>query len=75
MQIDRQMVRNRNKWFFPLQALHSEVRSLEPAHAELISLGTSLCPTAPEDRVKQLKDELAALQRRLQVQSEALPQR
>lgn len=77
----RQMVKN--KWFlfflkncmFPLQALRSEVQSLEPAHAELISLGSSLYPTAPEDRVKQLKDELAALQRRLHVQNEALPQR
>lgn len=60
---------------FPLQALHSEVQSLEPAHAELVSLGTSLCPTAPEERVKQLQDELESLQRRLHVQNEDLPQR
>lgn len=60
---------------FSLQALHAEVQSLEPAHAELVSLGTSLCPTAPEERVRQLKDELETLQRRLHVQNEVLPQR
>lgn len=55
--------------------MHSEVQSLEPAHAELISLGISLYPTAPEERVRQLKDELETLQRRLHVQNEVLPQR
>lgn len=62
-------------FFFFLKALHSEVLSLEPAHAELVSLGTSLYLTAPDERVRQLKDELEALQGRLHVQNEALPQR
>lgn len=58
-----------------LQALHSEIQTLEPAHAELVSLGTSLCPTAPEERVRHLKDELETLQKRLHVQNEVFPQR
>lgn len=57
------------------QASHSEVHSLEPAHAELASLVTSLCPTAPEDRVRQLKDELETLRQRLHVQNEVIPHR
>ncbi len=60
---------------FSLQALHSEVLALEPTHTELTSLGTALCPTAPEERVRQLKDELETLQRRLNVQNEVIPQR
>lgn len=63
------------KSMFSMQALYSDVQSLEPAHAELVSLETSLCPTAPEERVRQLKDELETLQRRLHVQNEVLPQR
>lgn len=63
------------KSLFLLQALHSEVQSLAPAYAELVSVGTSLCPTAPEDRVRQLKDELETLQQRLHAQNEVLPQR
>lgn len=58
-----------------LQVLHSEVQSLEPPHAELVTLGMSLYPTAPEDRVRQLKEELETLQRRLCVRNEVLPQR
>lgn len=57
------------------QVLHSEVLSLEPAHAELVSLGMSLYPTAPDDRISQLKDDLETLQRRLHLQNEVLPQR
>lgn len=60
---------------FSLQALHSEVQSLERAYTELVSLGTSLYPTATEEKVGQLKDELEILQRRLRVQNEVLPQR
>lgn len=60
---------------FSLQVLYSEVQSLERAHAELASLGTSLYPTAEGERVSQLKDELETLQRRLHVQNEVLPQR
>lgn len=55
--------------------LLSEVLSLEPAHPELASLVSSLCPTAPEERVRQLRDELQTLQRRLHVQNEVIPQR
>lgn len=58
-----------------LQMLLSEVLSLEPAHPELVSLVSSLCPTAPEERVRQLRDELQTLQRRLHVQNEVIPQR
>ena len=58
-----------------MEVLHSEVQSLDLAHVELVSVGTSLFPTAPEERVKQLKDELEALQWRLHVQNEVLPQR
>lgn len=60
---------------FSLQALLSDVQSLEPAHPELASLVMSLCPTAPEERVRQLKEELETLQRRLNVQNEVIPQR
>lgn len=60
---------------FSWQALHSDMKSLEPAHAGLVSLGTSLYPTAPAERVGELKQELENLQKRLQAQNEALPQR
>lgn len=55
--------------------LHSELQSLEPAHAELESLGMLLYPAAPDERVRQLKDELGTLQRRLHVQNQVLPER
>lgn len=58
-----------------LKVLHSEVQSIEPPHSELVTLGASLYPTAPEDRVRQLKEELETLQMRLCVQNEVLPQR
>lgn len=60
---------------FYLQALHSELQSLEPSHPELESLVMALCPTASEERAMQLKDELETLQRRLHVQNEVIPQR
>lgn len=60
---------------FSLQAIHSEVQTFKAAHPELVSLVMSLCPTAPEDRVKELKDELETLQKRLQVQNDVIPQR
>lgn len=63
------------KSMFSLQALHCEVQGLEPAYVELVSLATSLYLTAPQERVKQLKEELEMLQRRLHVQNEALPQK
>ncbi|XP_037550764.1 nesprin-1 [Nematolebias whitei] len=58
-----------------LQALQLEEQGLERAHADLVSLGTLLHPTAPEERVIQLKDELWTLQKRLTVQQEVIPQR
>jgi len=61
--------------YVSLQAFLSELHFLQPAHADLVSLGTSLCPAAPEERAKQLEDELEMLQRKLHVQNEVLPQR
>ncbi|XP_041828569.1 nesprin-1-like [Melanotaenia boesemani] len=58
-----------------LQALQPEVQSLQRDCAELVSLETLLYPTAPEERVIQLKDELQNMQERLLVQHEVLPQR
>lgn len=58
-----------------LQALHSEVQSLEPTLPALSSLVMSLCPTAPEERVKELKEELQSLLTRLNVQNKIIPQR
>lgn len=58
-----------------LQALHSEVQSLEPSLPALASVVTSLCPTAPEDKVRQLKEELENLQKRFNLQNKVIPQR
>lgn len=60
---------------FFFQALQVEVESLKKAHEDLASLGTLLYPTAPEDNVTKLKDELGTLQERLLVQQEVIPQR
>nr|XP_057913481.1 nesprin-1 isoform X6 [Doryrhamphus excisus] len=56
-----------------LQALRSEVQTLASSHAELVSLGTSLYPSAPDE--SHLMEDLDALQGRLHVQNEALPRR
>lgn len=64
-----------NNGCLSLQALHSEVQSLEPTLPALSSLVTSLCQTAPEDTVKHLKEELENLQTRLDVQNKIIPQR
>lgn len=58
-----------------MQALHSEVQSFQPVHPELVTLVDSLCPTAPEERVRQLKDDLDTLQTKLHIQNEVIPER
>ncbi|KAJ0062855.1 hypothetical protein NL108_008143 [Boleophthalmus pectinirostris] len=58
-----------------LQALQSEVHTLEPTYLELMSLGTLLYPSAPEERVTQLKEDLETLQKRLNIQKAVIPQR
>lgn len=58
-----------------LQALQPELQSLQTAHADLLTLGTDVFPSAAEQTVLQLQEELDVLQRRLQVQQEALPRR
>lgn len=58
-----------------MQALHFEVQSFQPVHLELVTLVNSLCPTAPEESVQQLKDELETLQKKLHIQNEVIPER
>ncbi|CAG13184.1 unnamed protein product, partial [Tetraodon nigroviridis] len=62
-------------YFFFLQALHSEVQSFQPVHLELVTLVDFLCPTAPEERVQQLKDDLETLQKKLHIQNEVILER
>uniref|UniRef100_A0AAV2JAL2 Calponin-homology (CH) domain-containing protein n=1 Tax=Knipowitschia caucasica TaxID=637954 RepID=A0AAV2JAL2_KNICA len=58
-----------------LQSLQSELLSLEHSYLDLVSLGTLLCPFAPEEKVTQLKEEHNTLQKRLETQKAVIPQR
>lgn len=58
-----------------IQLLQSEVQTLEPLYLELMSLGTLLYPSAPEERVAQLREDLETLQKRLNIQKAVIPQR
>lgn len=58
-----------------MQALYSEVQSIQAVHPELVTLVDSLSPTAPEERVQQLKDDLDILQNKLHIQIEVIPER
>lgn len=63
------------RFLFFLQALHSEIQSFQLVHPELATLVNTLCPTASEERVQQLKDDLGTLQKRLHFQNEVIPER
>ncbi|KAK6304736.1 hypothetical protein J4Q44_G00253220 [Coregonus suidteri] len=58
-----------------LQDLQSEVVSLEPLHAGLVASGTSLYPTAPEEKARQLSDDLEQLKKRWSSQNQLIPHR
>ncbi|XP_077587652.1 nesprin-1 [Stigmatopora nigra] len=57
------------------QARYKEVEALGPAHAQLLSVATSLYGSVSEDTVRELSEELDAFRERLRVQNQALPQR